>query len=92
MRGEEGDDIDRGAEEKEGMYNQLDVGQVSCDSPFHRVFERGEAKVVIDELSLSFLAGSTVDYHRELIRSSFRITDNPNAELGCSCGASFALK
>ena len=59
---------------------------------FLRVFERGGARVVIDELSLSFLAGSTVDYHRELIRSSFRIIGNPNAELACSCGASFALK
>lgn len=57
-----------------------------------RVFERDQAKVVIDDLSLSFLEGSTVDFHRELIRSSFRITDNPKAELGCSCGVSFSVK
>ena len=57
-----------------------------------RVFERDGAKVVIDELSLSFLDGSTIDYHQELIRSTFRITDNPNIELGCSCGISFAMK
>ena len=59
---------------------------------YFRIFERDGAKVVIDELSLSFLDGSTVDYHEELIRSSFRIEDIPQAEKGCSCGASFAVK
>jgi len=57
-----------------------------------RVFEREGVRVVTDELSLDFLEGATVDYHQELIRSSFRIVSNPNAELGCSCGKSFALK
>jgi len=61
-------------------------------SYFFRIFERDGAKVVIDELSLSFLDGATVDYHEELIRSSFRIEDIPQAEKGCSCGASFAVK
>lgn len=62
---------------------------LSCS---RRVFETGGARVVVDDLSMTFLAGSMVDYHKELIRSSFTIVGNPNAELGCSCGVSFALK
>ncbi|XP_029201912.2 iron-sulfur cluster assembly 2 homolog, mitochondrial-like isoform X1 [Acropora millepora] len=57
-----------------------------------RVIERDGAKVVIDEVSLGYLKGSTVEYHEELIRSAFRISFNPNAEKGCSCGSSFTLK
>ncbi|CAG0921194.1 unnamed protein product [Notodromas monacha] len=56
------------------------------------VITRGGAKVVIDETSLEFVKGATVDYHRELIRSAFRIADNPQAEQGCSCGSSFSVK
>ena len=50
-----------------------------------RVFECEGVKVVTDALSLEFLTGSTVDYHREMIRSSFVISNNPNADQGCSC-------
>ena len=56
------------------------------------VFQRDDAKVVIDSLSLSFLEGADIDYHEELIKSSFLVKNNPNSEQGCSCGTSFSVK
>ncbi|OQR78726.1 iron-sulfur cluster assembly 2 -like protein, partial [Tropilaelaps mercedesae] len=56
------------------------------------VFERDGAKIVCDQMSLGFIEGSTVDYEEELIRSGFRIIDNPQADKKCSCGSSFTPK
>ncbi|RMC00612.1 hypothetical protein DUI87_23229 [Hirundo rustica rustica] len=57
-----------------------------------RVFERGGARVVVDADSLAFVKGSMVDFSQELIRSSFQVVSNPQAEKGCSCGTSFSVK
>lgn len=56
------------------------------------VIGNGNSQVVIDSLSLEYCSGSTVDYHTELIKSGFRIINNPKSEQGCSCGASFSIK
>ncbi|KAL3693408.1 hypothetical protein R1sor_007059 [Riccia sorocarpa] len=60
--------------------------------PDDRLFEKDGAKVVVDELSLSFVKGATVDFSEELIRASFTVSSNPNAASGCGCGASFTAK
>eukprot|EP00753_Platysulcus_tardus_P005291 PLAT13140.1.p1 GENE.PLAT13140.1~~PLAT13140.1.p1 ORF type:complete len:167 (-),score=78.21 PLAT13140.1:120-584(-) len=56
------------------------------------VFEAHGGKLLVDDVSLEFLKGSTVDYEQELIRSGFVVVGNPQSEAGCGCGTSFALK
>lgn len=43
-------------------------------------------------MSLEFLKGSTIDFTEDMMRAAFRITENPLATQGCSCGSSFAPK
>jgi len=45
-------------------------------------------KVVIDEVSINYLRGATVDFVDDLMGSGFKI-ENPNATSACGCGSSF---
>ena len=45
-------------------------------------------KVVVDEVSVNYLRGATVDYVDSVMGSGFKI-DNPNAVSTCGCGSSF---
>ncbi|XP_029316237.1 iron-sulfur cluster assembly 2 homolog, mitochondrial [Cottoperca gobio] len=57
-----------------------------------RVFEQGGVGIVVDQDSLEFLKGATVDFSQELIRATFLVLKNPQADHGCSCGSSFSVK
>jgi iron-sulfur cluster assembly accessory protein len=48
------------------------------------------AAILIDPVSLGYLAGSEIDFVDDLIGASFRI-NNPQAKASCGCGTSFAL-
>jgi len=61
-------------------------------APDDTVFSREGVSVLVDELSLDFVRGATVDFVEELIRAAFVIANNPNAESGCGCGVSFIAK
>ena len=62
----------------------------NATTPDDRTFERAGVTVVIDEVSLGLLAGSTIDFVEDLIGASFQIT-NPQASSSCGCGASFSI-
>jgi iron-sulfur cluster insertion protein len=55
-----------------------------------RLFERGDAVVVIDETSLELLKGCEIDFVEDLGGASFQIR-NPNAQSSCGCGNSFSV-
>ena len=50
------------------------------------------SNVLIDPISLALLNGATLDFATELIGSSFRVIDNPQADSGCGCGVSWEAR
>ena len=58
----------------------------------NRIFEKDGAKVIVDEVTMDFINGSTIDFKSEMIKQGFEVIANPNAETGCSCGTSFSPK
>src|SRR5579862_4625165 len=54
------------------------------------VIEKHGATVLIDPVSLEYMAGSEIDFVDDLIGSSFKV-NNPKATASCGCGTSFAL-
>jgi iron-sulfur cluster assembly accessory protein len=54
------------------------------------VIENGNAKVLIDSMSLVYMEGSEIDFVDNLLGQSFQIK-NPNAVASCGCGTSFSV-
>ncbi len=54
------------------------------------VVARDGAVVLIDPVSVQYMAGSEIDFVDDLIGASFKVI-NPNATASCGCGTSFAL-
>ena len=46
--------------------------------------------VLVDDMSMGFLAGAELDYVQELLGSYFKV-ENPNATASCGCGTSFSV-
>tara|TARA_R110002020_G_scaffold475858_1_gene713217 strand:- start:37982 stop:38305 length:324 start_codon:yes stop_codon:yes gene_type:complete len=54
------------------------------------VLEGSGQKVVVDSVSLPFLANAVIDFSDELIGARF-VIENPNASSSCGCGTSFSM-
>src|SRR4029450_13932345 len=55
-----------------------------------RTFDSHGVKLGGDEMSLQYLAGTTVDYVEGLQGAGFKFT-NPNVKSTCGCGSSFSV-
>mmetsp|Transcript_11972 Transcript_11972/g.17795 ORF Transcript_11972/g.17795 Transcript_11972/m.17795 type:complete len:162 (+) Transcript_11972:18-503(+) len=47
------------------------------------------AQIIVDDLSLEYIKGSTIHFERNIESEKFYIDENPQAESGCSCKLSF---
>ncbi|QCI68799.1 iron-sulfur cluster insertion protein ErpA [Phreatobacter stygius] len=54
------------------------------------VIEKAGATVLVDEISLPYMAGTELDWVDDLIGSAFKL-QNPNATANCGCGTSFSV-
>ena len=71
-----------------GFQYKFDVERAQADDDI--AVARDGATVLIDSVSLQYLAGSEIDFVDDLIGASFKI-NNPQAKSSCGCGTSFTL-
>src|SRR5437667_12366603 len=71
-----------------GFQYKFDMDR--AQAPDDIVIARDGARVLIDQVSLGYLAGSEIDFVDDLIGAAFRV-NNPKATASCGCGTSFAL-
>jgi iron-sulfur cluster assembly accessory protein len=71
-----------------GFSYKFDLTDGAADDDI--IVEKNDAKVLIDSLSLVYMAGSEIDFVDNLLGQSFQIK-NPNAVASCGCGTSFSI-
>jgi iron-sulfur cluster assembly protein len=72
-----------------GFQNKLDLDPTYNEKTDH-LFEVHGIKVVIDKRSMLYLDNATVDFHDDLNKRGFSIT-NPQAKGTCGCGSSYSM-
>ena len=72
-----------------GFQHKLDLDP-AMNPKLDEIFELQGVPVVIDKRSLMYLGDVQVDFHDDLNRRGFSIS-NPNAKSTCGCGSSFSM-
>jgi len=72
-----------------GFQNKLDLDPTFNEKLDHKFEVRG-VEVVIDKRSMLYLTGALVDFHDDLNKRGFSVT-NPQAKGSCGCGSSYAM-
>ena len=90
--------IEKITKSEEKKYFRITVQGGGCSGfkynfSFDDKFEKDDIlfeNTIIDKISLDIIAGSTVDFKKEMIGESFTI-NNPKASASCGCGLSFSV-
>lgn len=72
-----------------GFQHKLDLDPAVNDK-LDEVFEFHGVPIAVDKRSLVYLSDAVVDFHDDLNRRGFSIT-NPSAKSTCGCGSSFSM-
>ena len=72
-----------------GFQHKLDLDP-NINDKLDDTFELHGVPIVVDKRSMMYLDGVTVDFHDELNRRGFSIS-NPQAKSTCGCGSSFSM-
>lgn len=71
-----------------GLQYKFDLTETQADDDF--VVARDGATVLVDPVSLDFLAGAELDFIDNLMGAHFAVK-NPQATSSCGCGTSFSV-
>src|SRR5204863_2769745 len=71
-----------------GFQYKFDIERAKAEDDL--VLARDGAVVLIDPVSVNYMAGSQIDFVDDLIGQSFKI-NNPQATASCGCGTSFSI-
>lgn len=72
-----------------GFTTKLDLDEMWSEEK-DNVFIADGVRVAIDKRSALYLEGASVDFHEDLNKRGF-IVSNPNARTTCGCGSSFSM-